>query len=76
MTNSYRIIACVARLWLCAVALLMLHAVNTFPPQRLLEMLYGYGIWSLPALLVLLLGGPCARSAAWRWLAGSTRRMN
>ena len=66
MTNRYRIIAHVARLWLCVVGLLMLHELTAHKPMQSPELLYSYFIWGLPPVLVLLLAWLGARSAGRR----------
>jgi hypothetical protein len=74
MTDGYRIIARIARLWLCVVGLLMLYALTTHKPLQSPEMLYDYFIWSLPPVLVLALPGIWARAGYLRSLPARARR--
>lgn len=74
MTNRYRIIARVARLWLGVVGLLMLHALTAHKALQSPELLYSYFIWGLPAALILMLAGLGARSGGWRSLQKRARR--
>jgi len=74
MTNRYRIIVRIARLWLCVVGLLMLHELTAHKPVRSPELLYAYFIWGLPPALILILAGLGARSGGWRSLQERTRR--
>ena len=70
MTNRYRIIVRIARLWLCVVGLLMLHELTAHKPVRSPELLFSYFIWGLPPALILILAG----LGGWRSLHARARR--
>lgn len=74
MTNRYRIVAHIARLWLCVVALLMLHELTAHKPMQSPELLFSYFVWGLPPVLILLLIWLRARSAGWRPPQARARR--
>ena len=66
MTNRYRIIAHIAKVWLCVVALLMLHELTAHKPMQSPELFYSYLVWGLPPVLILLLAWLRARTAGRR----------